>query len=145
MSLPEINLASRVVNKMLEQDTYGRWLNPTIEKVEAGYCLMKLIVRSEFLNGVGTLHGGVIFGIADVAFAYASNSHNRMAVALDVSISFPNAGNLGDELTIEAKEIYLGGKTAIYQVKVTNQRNELTGLFTGTVYRMHKKYFENEE
>lgn len=145
MQLPETNLASRVVNKMLEQDTYGRWLNPTIEKIEAGYCLMKLKVRSEFLNGVGTLHGGVIFGIADVAFAYASNSHNRMAVALDVSISYPNAGYLDDELTIEAKEIYLGGKTAIYQVSVTNQRNELTGLFTGTVYRMHKKYFEHEK
>jgi acyl-CoA thioesterase len=140
--LPETNLASRVVNKMLEKDTFGRWLNPDIIKMEAGYCLMKMKVRSEFLNGVGILHGGVVFGIADTAFAYASNSHNRMAVALDVSISYPNAGYENDELTIEAKEIYLGDKTAIYQVTVSNQKNKLLGMFNGTVYRLHKKYFE---
>lgn len=142
--LPETNLASRVVNKMIEKDSFGRWLNPDILKVEAGYCLMKMKVRSEFLNGVGILHGGVVFGIADTAFAYASNSHNRMAVALDVSISYPNAGYENDELTIEAKEVYLGDKTAIYQVTVSNQKNKLLGLFNGTVYRLHKKYFEEE-
>lgn len=142
--LAETNLASRVVNKMQEKDTFGRWLNPEIMKMDAGYCLMKMKVRDEFLNGVGILHGGVVFGIADTAFAYASNSHNRMAVALDVSISYPNAGYENDELTIEAKEVYLGDKTAIYQVTVTNQKNKLLGLFNGTVYRLHKKYFEDE-
>ena len=79
MELPELNRATRVVNKMLEKDTYGRWLNGSIEKVEAGYCLMKIKVRSEFLNGVGTLHGGVIFGIADVAFAYAIENAGEAA------------------------------------------------------------------
>src|SRR5215467_8397146 len=142
--LAETNLASRVVNKMLEKDTFGRWLNPEILKMDAGYCLMKMKVRIEFLNGVGILHGGVVFGIADTAFAYASNSHNRMAVALDVSISYPNAGYENDELTIEAKEVYLGDKTAIYQITVSNQKNKLLGLFNGTVYRLHKKYFEEE-
>lgn len=142
MSHHNHNLASRVVTKMLEQDTYGKWLNPTIEKMDAGYCLMKMKVRPEFLNGVGTVHGGIVFGIADTAFAYASNSHNRIAVALDVSIAYPNAGQLNDEFTIEAKEIYLGGRTAIYQVVVTNQHQQLIGLFNGTVYRTQKKYFE---
>ncbi|MBK9732705.1 MAG: hotdog fold thioesterase [Chitinophagaceae bacterium] len=137
-------LASRVVNKMLEQDTYGKWLNPSIEKISAGYCLMKMKVRQEFLNGVGTVHGGIVFGIADTAFAYASNSHNRIAVALDVSISYPNAGQLHDEFTIEAKEVYLGGRTAIYQVMVTNQSNQLIGIFNGTVFRTQKKYFEED-
>lgn len=142
MSHHDPHLASRVVAKMLEQDTYGKWLNPTILKIEAGYCMMTMKVRPEFLNGVGTVHGGIVFGIADTAFAYASNSHNRIAVALDVSISYPNAGQSGDEFTIEAKEVYLGGRTAIYQVIVTNQQQQLIGLFNGTVYRTQKKYFE---
>lgn len=142
--LPEINLAARVVNKMLEKDTFGRWLNPEILKMDEGYCQLKLKVRGEFLNGVGTLHGGIIYGIADVAFAYASNSHNRLAVALDVSISYPNAGYIGDDLLIEAKEIFLGERTAMYQVTVVNQENKLLGLFNGTVFRLNKKYFESE-
>ena len=130
---------------MLEQDTFGKWLNPTIKKIDAGYCLMTLSVRPEFLNGVGTVHGGIVFGIADTAFAYASNSHNRVAVALDVSISYPNAGQPNDLLTIEAKEIYLGGRTAIYQVTVINQQNLLLGIFQGTVFRTAKKYFEESD
>lgn len=137
-------LASRVVDKMQEKDTYGKWLNAVIEKIEAGYCLMKMKVRPEFLNGIGTVHGGIVFGIADTAFSYASNSHNRIAVALDVSISYPNAGQLDDIFTIEAKEVYLGGRTAIYQVIVTNQDKVLIGLFNGTVFRTQKKYFEEE-
>ncbi len=142
MNVDAPSLARQVVDKMLEQDTYGRWLNPTIEKVTSGYCLMTLLVRPEFLNGVGTVHGGIVFGIADTAFAYASNSHNRIAVALDVTISYPNAGQVNDVFTIEAKEIYLGGRTAIYQVTVINQQQLLIGLFQGTVFRTHKKYFE---
>lgn len=142
MNVDASSIARQVVDKMLEQDTYGKWLNPIIEKIAAGYCLMKMPVRPEFLNGVGTVHGGIVFGIADTAFAYASNSHNRIAVALDVTISYPNAGQLNDVFTIEAKEIYLGGRTAIYQVTVINQQQLLIGLFQGTVFRTNKKYFE---
>ncbi len=142
MNVDASSIARQVVDKMLEQDTYGKWLNPTIEKIATGYCLMKMSVRPEFLNGVGTVHGGIVFGIADTAFAYASNSHNRIAVALDVTISYPNAGQVDDVFTIEAKEIYLGGRTAIYQVTVINQQQLLIGLFQGTVFRTHKKYFE---
>ena len=143
MNVDATSIARQVVDKMLEQDTYGKWLNPIIEKIAAGYCLMKMPVRPEFLNGVGTVHGGIVFGIADTAFAYASNSHNRIAVALDVTISYPNAGQLNDVFTIEAKEVYLGGRTAIYQVTVINQQQLLIGLFQGTVFRTHKKYFED--
>ena len=142
MNVDASSIARQVVDKMLEQDTSGKWLNPIIEKIAAGYCLMKMPVRPEFLNGVGTVHGGIVFGIADTAFAYASNSHNRIAVALDVTISYPNAGQLNDVFTIEAKEIYLGGRTAIYQVTVINQQQLLIGLFQGTVFRTNKKYFE---
>lgn len=142
MNVDASSIARQVVDKMLEQDTYGKWLNPIIEKIAAGYCLMKMPVRPEFLNGVGTVHGGIVFGIADTAFAYASNSHNRIAVALDVTISYPNAGQVDDVFTIEAKEIYLGGRTAIYQVTVINQQQLLIGLFQGTVFRTNKKYFE---
>ena len=142
MNVDASSIDRQFVDKMLEQDTYGKWLNPIIEKIAAGYFLMKMPVRPEFLNGVGTVHGGIVFGIADTAFAYASNSHNRIAVALDVTISYPNAGQVDDVFTIEAKEIYLGGRTAIYQVTVINQQQLLIGLFQGTVFRTNKKYFE---
>jgi acyl-CoA thioesterase len=145
VKVDDSTIARLVIDKMLEQDTYGKWLNPTIEKIEAGYCQMKMTVRPEFLNGVGTVHGGIVFGIADTAFAYASNSHNRIAVALDVTIAYPNAGQVNDVFTIEAKEIYLGGRTAIYQVTVINQHQLLIGLFQGTVFRTHKKYFEEAQ
>jgi acyl-CoA thioesterase len=93
---------------------------------------------------VGILHGGITYSIADAAFAYAANTHNRIAVALDVTMSYPNAGYVGDELNVEATEVYLGDKTAIYRVTVLNQKKELLGIFNGTVYRRKQRYFEEE-
>ncbi len=99
--------------------------------------------KPEFLNGVGTVHGGIIFGVADTAFAYASNSQQGLPGARCNHFLSSMLGQLNDEFTIEAKEIYLGGRTAIYQVMVTNQLQQLIGLFNGTVFRTQKKYFED--
>ncbi|MBC8048306.1 MAG: hotdog fold thioesterase, partial [Fimbriimonadaceae bacterium] len=96
------------------------------------------------LNHVGTVHGGITFSVADAAFAYAANSHNRVAVALDVSIAYPNAVFSGDTLTAVAQEDFLGNKTAIYRVTVTNQHNTIVAIFNGTVYRKKETHIPGE-
>lgn len=135
---------NRIVIKMREKDTYLQWLNPVLMDVKEGVCKITIDIRKEFLNHVGIVHGGITFGLADAAFAYASNSHNRVAVALDVSISYTEAVYEGDQLTALAKEEYIGNKTAIYKVEVFNQYNKLVAIFNGTVYRK-KELHEAEE
>jgi acyl-CoA thioesterase len=134
---------SEIVSVMREKDSFLRWPNPSEFDVKEGYCRIVIPVRDDFLNHVGSVHGGITFSLADAAFAYASNSHNRIAIALDVSIAFPSAANAGDVLTAVAQEDFLGGKTAIYRVTVTNQNNELIAIFNGTVYRKKQTHINS--
>ena len=78
------------------------------------------------------------FSLADSAFAFACNNRNNLSVALDVTITFTKAVNVGDVLTAEAKEIHNGRSTGVYLITVTNQKNESVALFKGTCFRTGK-------
>jgi len=134
-------LANKVVDKMLEGDKFSIWLG--IQKIisEPGHCILKMKIREEMVNGFGIAHGGICFSFADSALAFASNAYGRLSVALECSISFPIAVNVGDELACEAKELSLTNKTATYLIEIKNQKNESVAFFKGTVYRTSKEWF----
>jgi acyl-CoA thioesterase len=91
------------------------------------------------LNGFENIHGGVLFSAADSAFAFACNSHGIITVALDVTISFTRPAKCGELLSVEAIEVHLGNKIGIYDIRVTNEKEELVALFKGTAYRTSKE------
>ena len=134
-------LAEKVVDKMMEKDNFSRWLGIEVIETGAGKSVLRMKVREEMLNGFGICHGGVTFSLADSAFAFASNAHGRVAVALDTVMSFPNPVNVGDVLTAKATEQKIGRSTGIYDITVTNQNGKKVGLFRGTVFRTEKEYF----
>lgn len=129
-----------IVNKMMETDAFSQWLGIKILASEKGSCKLQMQVRPEMCNGFGIIHGGVTFSLADSALAFASNAHGRLSVALECSISYPNAVNVGDVLTAEATEVSLSNKIGIYNIPVTNQKGEIVGAFKGTVYRTSKEW-----
>jgi acyl-CoA thioesterase len=135
-------IAREAVEFMMEADEFSRWLGIELIKVSPGYCKIFMKVRKEMLNGLKTAHGGITFSFADSAFAFASNSHGRISVALDVNMKYPKAVYEGDELIAEATEKSLNNKVAMYKIIVTNQNEEIVGLFNGTVYRTNKKLKE---
>jgi len=120
---------------MWEKDSFSQWMG--LELIEAGIstCRLSYRVRKDMLNGFGMVHGGILFSASDSAFAFACNSHGRISVALDVSISFTKSASLGDQLFVEAIELHLGKKTAVYDIRTTNHKGELIALFKGTCYR----------
>ena len=128
-----------VLETMLKRDAFSKWMGLQIDEVGIGYCKLHYYVKDEMLNGFSSIHGGILFSAADSAFAFACNSHGIFTVALDVSISFARPAKLGDILRVEAKEIYLGNKTGIYDIKTTNEKGELVALFKGTAYRTSTK------
>ncbi len=138
-------LAEKVVNKMLDNDWFSQWLGIERVKIEQGHCILKMKIRKEMLNGFGTAHGGIAFSFADSALAFASNSHGRLSVALECSISFPVALREGDEITCEAKELSLTNKTATYLMEITNQKDQKVAFFKGTVYRTSKEWFPSTD
>ena len=120
---------------MRREDRFAGLLGMELEETAPGYCRVSMTVTEDMLNAVGITHGGVTFGLADFAFAVASNSHDRVAVALSAQINFPAASQLGDRLTAVAREQSRTGRTGLYGVEVRKGDKTLVGLFTGTVFR----------
>ena len=132
-------LATAVVEHMMKNDLFSQWLGIEVLEVRTGYSKIKMLVRPEMINGFGIVHGGIAFSLADSAFAFACNNRNNLSVALDVTITFTKAVNVGDELTAEAKEVHNGRSTGVYLISVFNQKNEQVALFKGTCFRTGKQ------
>jgi acyl-CoA thioesterase len=127
--------AEAVKELMLRHDTFSQLLGLEVEEVGPGYCRLHFVVRPDMLNGFGSLHGGATFAAADTAFAFACNSHGRQSVGLTVTIDYLEAGQVGDTITVEAREESLKHKIGVYQVRAINQKGVVLALFKGTAYR----------
>lgn len=134
------DLATKVTDKMFFNDPYSLWLG--IERLEddAGRSVLRMTVRREMLNGFGIAHGGITYSLADSALAFASNSHGRMAVSVETSISHTAQVLEGDVLTAYAEEENLSNKIANYRIVVKNQDDKVVALFKGIVYRTSKHW-----
>jgi acyl-CoA thioesterase len=131
-------LANSVVDHMMENDYFSQWMQVNVLEIKEGYSKIQMTIRKEMVNGFGIVHGGLPFSLADSAFAFACNNRNNLSVALDVTITFTKAVNIGDVLTAEAKEVHNGRSTGVYLITVTNQKNEQVALFKGTCFRTGK-------
>jgi acyl-CoA thioesterase len=123
---------------MMQQDLFSQWLGIEVLEVREGYSCIRMTVRKEMVNGFGIAHGGIAFSLADSAFAFACNNRNNLSVALDTSINFTKAVQIGDTLTAAAKEIHNGRSTGLYHITITNQHNEPVAHFKGTCFRTGK-------
>ncbi len=133
-------LASKVVDRMFNNDPFSKWLGIERVKDGAGVSILKMTVRTEMLNGFNVAHGGICYSLADSALAFAANGHGIQSLSIDTSISHTKKVVKGDVLTTNTKELSLTNRTGIYQVEITNQNNEIVALFKGTVYRTGKEW-----
>ena len=130
----------QVLETMLKNDRFSHWMGLKIDEIRLGYCKLHYTIREEMLNGFDQVHGGILFSAADSAFAFACNSHGRITVALDVSITFTRPAKAGDLLTVEAKEIHLSNKTGVYDIRTTDKDQNLVAFFKGTAYRTSRSF-----
>jgi acyl-CoA thioesterase len=130
---------SSITTHMLRLDQFSQWLGIEVMEVSEGYCKAKMKLRDEMINGLGVVHGGIAFSLADTAFAFACNNRNNLSLALDTSMNFTKPLMPGDELVAEAKELHNGKSTGVYLVTLHNQNNVQVGLFKGTCFRTGKQ------
>ncbi len=130
--------ATEVVAHMLQHDRFSQWLGIEVLVVREGYAKIKMALREEMVNGLGIIHGGIAFSLADSAFAFACNNRNNLSVALDTSITFSKSTKPGEVLTAEAVEQHNGKSTGLYLVHITNEAGVPVGLFKGTCFRTGK-------
>lgn len=116
-SAPDGNLPLALV-EYLRNDPLAAHLGIVVDKIGLGYARARMTVRAQTLNAHGVAHGGATMTLADAAFAAASNSHGRQALAVDLHTEFLSAGALGEVLVSEAEELSLTRRMAVYRVSV---------------------------
>ena len=134
-------VAERIVDAMLVVDTFSRWLGIENIEVAPGRSVVRMTVRGDMMNGMGGVHGGALYSLADSAFSYATNNSGIISVAIDCTMSYPAAARVGDVLTAVATVESGSRRLQFCNVTVRNQHDMIVGHFRGTVYRTHKAHF----
>jgi len=137
--------ARRAAEAMWTTDAASAWVGLRLDDVGPGTARMSLTLRDEHMNGHGICHGGFIFTLADSAFAFACNSHNRVAVAQHNSISYLSPGQNGEMLIAEAREVSLTGRLGITDVVVTGGDGRQVALFRGASRQIKGTHFNEED
>jgi acyl-CoA thioesterase len=127
---------------LFARDTASQALGMRVTAAAPGRAQVRMRVRADMLNGHGLCHGGIVFALADSAFAFACNSYNESTVAAAAAIDFLAAAREGDELTADAHELWRTSRNGLYEIVVANQHGERIALFRGRSYRVRGQVSE---
>jgi acyl-CoA thioesterase len=125
------------VEKMMASDAASRTLGMELLDYGDGWARVRMTIRDDMVNGHGVCHGGMIFSLADTAFACACNSWGPVTVAAGADIAFVAPGRRGDRLTAEARVRSRFGRNGIYDVTVTRD-DEVIAEFRGRSHEMRE-------
>ena len=124
-------LAAKVASSMLAAEGTGPAWGIEIEEARDGYARIRMKLRADMLNGHGIAHGGIVFSLADSAFAYACNGRNLKTVAAQASIVFLDQARDGEVLIAECREQALVGRSGVYNVSVRTADGRAIAEFQG--------------
>lgn len=130
------SVARRSVDALYDGDRASQMLGMKVEECGPGTARVSMRVRADMVNGHGICHGGLLFTLADSAFAFACNSHGDNTVAAGAAIEFLLPAREGDLLTATAHERWRTGRSGIYEIEVRNQRDEAVALFRGRSHQV---------
>ncbi len=130
------SLAERAAQKLYDGDRASQSLGMAIVSSGPGVATVSMRVRADMVNGHGICHGGLVFALADSAFAFACNSHGDNTVAAGAAIEFLRPAREGDLLTAVAGERWRAGRAGIYEIEVRNQQGEAIALFRGRSHQI---------
>lgn len=128
--------AERAAAALWRGDAASKQLGMTVGSCTPGRATVSMRVRPDMVNGHGICHGGLVFALADSAFAFACNSHGDNTVAAGAAIEFLSPAREDDVLTALASERWRAGRTGIYEIEVRNQRDETIALFRGRSHQI---------
>ena len=116
---------------MLAAEGTGSAWGIRIEEARQGYARLSMVVRADMLNGHGIVHGGIVFALADTAFAYVCNGKNEKTVAAQASIVFLGSASEGDTLIAEGQEAATAGRSGVTRATVQTSDGRPIAEFTG--------------
>ena len=135
-AIDENQLAWDCARHLFDRDKASRAMGMEIVEMAPGYAKLSMVLRPDMVNGYDIAHGGMIFSLADSAFAFACNSYNHSTVAQGCSIDFVNPGRLGDRLEATAEQRARGGRTGLYDVTVVGPQQQIVAYCRGKSYQI---------
>ncbi|MFN4196707.1 MAG: PaaI family thioesterase [Caldimicrobium sp.] len=133
------SLLERVKEYIYQNDRLFAFLEARILDFKEGYAEVEMEVKEKHLNSAQICQGGVIFTLADLAFALASNSYGTLALAVKANITYIKPAKVGDLLIARAKEFHRGKNLASYHISIFKKpTEEKIAFFEGLVYLIDK-------
>ena len=129
--MDDLRRARACADTMMANDAASKALGIEIEIPQPGSAVASMRVREDMTNGFDICHGGLIFTLADTAFAFACNAYDDVTVAASGTVEFLRPALLGDELRAVAVEEHRGKRSGLYAVEVRNQQDKTVALFRG--------------
>ncbi len=143
MSIKERSLGDKISSAALKtffrRDRFAEFVGIELLDAGDGRARAELRLKGHHRNGIGLIQGGVIFTLADLAFAAAVHSRGQIAVAIHCSIAYLKAAK-GDLLQAEAEEVSCGPRIAVYTVRITDASGEVISRFEGMAYRKKERW-----
>ena len=122
---------SSEVRPMMQRDRASAALGMVVERDEPGSATVSMTVRDDMTNGFAVTHGGLVFALADTAFAIACNEDESVTVAAGADITFLKSTRAGQVLTADARRRVVVGRTGLYDVTVTDETGDVVAEFRG--------------
>ena len=129
-----------LLEKLNTEDHFAASIGAQLILVAPGVARAQLTVTERHLNGGGVCQGGVLYTLADLAFAAVANSHGILTLGISNTITFMKSGQLGDTLTAECREVLDHRKLPYCDIHITNQKGELLATMTGLAYRLNREF-----
>ncbi|HZG74012.1 MAG TPA: hotdog fold thioesterase [Chondromyces sp.] len=131
------------IHKQVKNDPYAQSLGVQLTKFEAGLAEAMLEVQSHMVNAYGTVHGAVIYALADYAFSVACNAYGKTSLVLSTTIQFIESAQPGDKIIARATEVKRNYRTGFYRIDVLHGQNLIATMEAVSYRKDH--YFINVE
>ena len=127
-------------DRLNNEDRFAQSIGAQLTEVRQGYACAELTIEERHLNGAGVCQGGVIYTLADLAFAAVANSHGILSLGITNNITFIKSAQLGETIKAECSEQVNHHRLPYCDIKISNQQGETLAIMTGLAYRMKKDF-----
>jgi len=125
----------KAIFRKIEREPFAQKFGIKLLNLDEGYSKVEMTFTPDMENFLGMAHGGALFALIDEAFETASNSHGTVAVALNMNITFVAPPSPMGRLFAEAREFSRTQRTAVYDIKLLDDQNNLIASCQALVYR----------
>lgn len=129
-----------LLDNLNENDHFARNAGAKLTEIREGFARAELTVGEMHVNAAGVCQGGVIYTLADFAFAAVANSRGIVTLGISNTLTLLKSAKIGDTLTAECTELLDHHKLPYCDIGVFNQNKELIAVMTGLGYRLNKEF-----